>query len=189
MSELIVLAITNKTNEIGHCLENGADINQQDSGGQTALFCACLKNYTQIGATLLKNNKINVNLQNNHRWSPFYTSCWHNKFESALLMLQDARVDINLDGNYGWSPLMVACWYGNTQIVQLLLSYGRYIDIHKKSTTDAGYIKSGSTALDMAKQSPKRNTDIVQLLEQYQKNPKETQKLWRNELNLKGKKK
>ena len=43
-------------------------------------------------------------------------------------------------------------------------------------------IKSGLTALDLA------TTVVVQLLEQYQNNPKETQKLWRNQLNLKGKK-
>ena len=81
---------------------------------------------------------------------------------------------------------MNACYHGNTEIVQLLLSYGRNIDIHKKSTKDSAGIKSGSTALDVAKQE--NNTDIVQLLQQYQNNPKETQKLWRNELNLKGKK-
>ena len=45
---------------------------------------------------------------------------------------------------------------------------------------------AGLTALDMAKQGKK--TDIVQLLERYQNNPKETQKALRNELNLKGKK-
>ena len=81
---------------------------------------------------------------------------------------------------------MWACYNGYTKTVQLLLSFGRNIDIHKKSTQDLYNIK-GSTALDMAKQK-KNSTDIVKLLEQYQNNPKETQKLWRNELNLKGKK-
>ena len=46
--------------------------------------------------------------------------------------------------------------------------------------------KSDSTALDIAKQ--RNNTDIVQLLRQYQKNPGETQKS-KNQLNLKGKSK
>ena len=68
----------------------------------------------------------------------------------------------------------------------MLISYGRNIDILKKSTKDAGDIKSGSTALDVAKQ--RNTTDIVQLLEQYQNNPKETQQTTRNKLNLKGKK-
>ena len=58
-------------------------------------------------------------------------------------------------------------------------------DIYKKSTKDHIGVKSSSTTLDMAKQ--RNRTDIVQLLEQYQNNPKETQKTLRNELNLKGK--
>ena len=81
---------------------------------------------------------------------------------------------------------MISCYWGSTKIVQLLLSFGRYIDIYEKSTKDAGDIKSGSTALDLAKQQ--NRTAVVQLLEQYQNNPKETQKTTRNELNLKGKK-
>ena len=85
---------------------------------------------------------------------------------------------------------MHACYHGKTEIVQLLISFGRYVDIYKKSTQDYsgfyGVIKSGSTALDVAKQ--RNYTDIVQLLEQYQNDPKETQKTTRKELNLKGKK-
>ena len=68
----------------------------------------------------------------------------------------------------------------------MLLSFGRNIDILKKSTKDSGDIKSGSTALDVAKKTNK--TAVVQLLQQYQNNPKETQKTTRIELNLKGKK-
>ena len=118
--------------------------------------------------------------------SPFYAACRNNSYECSLIMLKDPRVDINLANTRGISPLMWACYFGNTKIVQLLISFGRNIDILKKSTKDWSGIKSGSTALDVAKQ--KNKTDIVQLLEQYQNNPKETQKTLRNELNLKGNK-
>ena len=103
-------------------------------------------------------------------------------------MLQDPRVDINMADDRGWSPLMIACCNGRTKTVQLLLSNGRNIYIYQKSTKDEFWndIKSGSTALDVAKQTNK--TAVVQLLQQYQKNPKETQQTTRNELNLKGKK-
>ena len=82
---------------------------------------------------------------------------------------------------------MGTCCNGRTKIVQLLISFDRKIDIDKKSTKDNWLgIKSGSTALDVSKQQ--NRTDIVQLLQQYQNNPKETQKTLRNKLNLKGKK-
>ena len=184
MSGLSALTEQNNKDEIVP-LENGADINEKDSNGNTALYNACLKKYIEIGK-LLENNKINVNMRNNCGRSPFLRSCWDNSNENVLLMLQDARVDTNMADMIGWSPLMAACCWGNTKTVQLLLSYGRYIDIHKKSTQDYGDIKLGSTALGLAKQQNK--TDIVQLLEQYQNNPKETQKTLRNQLNLKGKK-
>ena len=130
-------------------------------------------------------------MQDTYGWSPLYVACANNRYESVLIMLQDARVDINMASNKGWSPLMRACYTGYTKTVQLLISFGRKIDIYEKTTEDwndifGEPIKSGSTALDVAKQKNKK--DIVQLLEQYQKNPKETQKTTRNELNLKGKK-
>ena len=176
----------NKKEEIVRLLQNGADINEQNSDGRTALNNASFAHHTEIVQILLKNKNINVNLQNIGGWSPFYRACLDDSYGSALLMIQDPRVDINMAENNGWSPLMRACYWGRTKIVQLLLSFGRKIDIHKKSTRDLLTIKSGSTALDVAKQRNK--TDVVQLLEYYRNNPKETQKLWRNELSLKGKK-
>ena len=111
---------------------------------------------------------------------------YYDSYECVLIMVQDPRVDVNLANKYGISPLMIVCYNGHTKIVQLLISFDRNIDVLKKSTKDYLGIKSGSTALDMAKQ--RNRTDIVQLLEQYQNYPKETQKTIRNQLNLKGNK-
>ena len=175
MSDLRRLAIQNKKEAIVLLLQQGADVNQQDSDGYTALSYACWHNRTEIVEILLQNKKINVNLQNNYGNSPFSVACANDKrYESARLMLLDPRVDINLANNIGWSPLILACYNGYTKTVQLLISFGRNIDILKKSTKDYYGIKSGSTALDVAKQ--RNRTDIVQLLQQYIINPKETQK-------------
>ena len=187
MSGLPRLALqNNKKEEIVRLLQNGADVNEKaKSGGQTALWYACWNNHTEIVQILLQNKKINANLQNNDGSSPFNIASY-SSYECALLMLKDARVDINLANTWGWSPLMRACYNGYTKIVQLLISFGRKIDILKKSTKDYYSIKSGLTALDIAKQA--NNTAVVQLLQQYQNNSKETQKTLRNQLNLKGKK-
>ena len=92
--------------------------------------------HTQILQILLQNKNINANLKSNSGWSSFLSACWNNRYESVLLMIQDARVDVNMADNYGWSPLMWACLIGYTQIVQLLLSSGRNIERHEKSTKD-----------------------------------------------------
>ena len=182
------LAEQNNKEEIVRLLQNGADVNEQNSNGYTALYCDSQFNRTELVEILLKHKKINVNLQNNgDGHSPFWVACRNNSYECVSLMLQDPRVDINLADDLGWSPLIWSCYEGYTKIVQLLISFGRNIDILKKSTEDYYGIKSGSTALDVTKQRNK--TAVVQLLQQYQNNPKETQKLWRNELNLKGKNK
>ena len=190
LTSLPDLAKYNNKEEIIGRLQRGANVNEQDLDGFTALHRSCLFNNTQLVEILLQNN---VNLKVDYdesssflfEQSPFWIAC-NNSYASVSLMLQDARVDINQAENNGLSPLMRACLNGYSKtIVQLLLSYGRNIDILKKSTKDIGDIKSGSTALDIAKQ--RNNTDIVQLIEQYQSNPKETQKTLRNQLNLKGK--
>ena len=187
MSSLPRLAKQNNKEEIVLRLQNGVDVNEKGEYGGTALYHACWKNRTEIVEILLKHKKINVNLQSNNGRSPFWIACGAGNNECALIMLQDPRVDVNMADGDGWSPLMIACYFGNTKTVQLLISYGRNIDIHKKSTKNNWLgIKSCSTALDAAKQQ--NRTDIVKLLQQYQNNPKETQKTTRIELNLKGKK-
>ena len=188
MYDLPYLARNGNKEEIVRLLQQGADINNLGSNGYTALHYACWQNHTEITEILLQNKKINVNLQDIDGYSPFSAAC-ANSYECSLLMVQDPRVDINLaNNNDGWSPLMIACRYGYTKTVQLLLSSGRNIDILKKTTKYDHYsdTESDSTALDIAKQEKKY--DVVQLLQQYQNNPKETQKTTRNELNLKGNK-
>ena len=185
MSVLPWLTLRNCPGEIVRRLQQGADVNEQDTYGETALYYACLHRRIEIIEILLKNNNINVNLQDTiSGWSTFSSACRSNGHESVLLMIQDPRVDINMANDYGMSPLLMACYMGRTTTVQLLLSFGRNIDIYKKSTEDYEDIESGLTALDVAKQ--KNRTDVVKLLEQYQNNPKEAQKTIRNELNLKG---
>ena len=117
---------------------------------------ACYHNYTELVEILLQNNKINANLKDNYGWSPFLLACLNDSDGTALITIQDPRVDINMADDWGMSPLMGACYDGRTKTVKLLLSFGRNIDILKKSTKDFNVIKSGSTALDTAKQQNKR---------------------------------
>ena len=193
------LSERNKKEDIKRLIKTGADINEQSSYGQTALYFACENNHTEIIKILLENHHINVNLQDYSEDSPFLRACSWNKYESVFLLIQDARVDVNLPGN-DWSPLMWACWGGKTRVVQLLLSFGRYVDVNKKTTRDykdskSHIYKAGSTALTIARRKSEYDDEeikinksiIVKLLEQYQSSPAMTQQTLRNQLHLKGK--
>ena len=58
------------------------------------------------------------------------------------------------------------------------------MDAQQKIKEDEGGIKAGSNALDIAEKRGKN--DIVEILQEYEMNPKESAKKWRNELNIKG---
>ena len=83
-----VLAKQNKEEEIICLLQNGADVNEQDSDGITALYYACYFNNTELVEILLKHDNINVNLQDTDGSSPFTFACGDYRYECALMMLQ-----------------------------------------------------------------------------------------------------
>jgi len=67
---------------------------------------------------------------------------------------------------------LITCYHGKTEVVKYLLESEREIDINKKDN-------DGKTGLDYAKE--KGNTDIVKLIESFQKNPNETRAQLRRE--------
>ena len=72
---------------------------------------------------------------------------------------------------------MVACQNGQIEIVKYLLALGRVIDINKKDD-------DGKTAFDVARKAEK--TNIVELIESFQKNQNETRTKLRKEFDLPG---
>ena len=185
MFNLQLLTEQNKKTEIELSLKKGADVNQQNSNGQTTLYIACFLNRVEIVRILLQTNNIHANLQNIYEYTPFLIACVCNKYQSVLVMIQDARVNVHWTNKNGWSPLICACYRKNVEIVKLLLSFGRGVSLYKKTTRDFLGYKAGLTALDIAKK--KNKTDVVQVLEEYIHNPIEMQKTLRKQLKVKGK--
>ena len=81
-------------------------------------------------------------------------------------MLQDERVDVNKPTNDNRTPIWVASNNDYTQVVQAILRSRRYIDLDTKH--------DNKTPLEQARQ--KGNQEIVNLIENYMKNPVETRK-------------
>jgi len=147
---------------------------------EQSLYEACTSGDDEKVRKLLKNENIDTNWQDGG-WTPFYAACGNGHIEIVKLLLNDKRVDVNQTDcapmARGWTPFSHACYWGKTGVVKYLLESRREIDINKKDN-------NGKTGLDCAIENGK--TDIVELIESFQKNPNETRAKLRKELGIFG---
>jgi len=144
------------------------DIDNSNGYGATPFSSACYNGHLEIVKLLLNNERVNVNKAANDGWTSLWSACANGHIEIMKLLLNDKRVDVNKAGNVGFgTPFYVACQYGRTVVVKYLLECGREIDINKKNS-------NGKTGLDIARENG--NTDIVELIESFQKRKLEESK-------------
>jgi ankyrin repeat protein len=160
----------NNLEEVRKLLQDeNVNVNFQNENyyNRTPFHESCYCGYTDIVQLLLLHKKINVNLVDSDGYTPFSFTCYFGQTETVKVLLQDIRVNVNLVNNRSWTPLTWSCWNGNTQTVKELIKCGR-IDLFVKTTKDRTWdnitYKSGSSALDIARQRGKK--DIVEILEQ-----------------------
>jgi len=181
-----------KVEEVQKLLQNSQiNINWQNQNDylRTPFFVACQNGHIEIVKLLLNDKRVDINQADNDdgytptygettnkRWTPFHIACYNRHIEIVKLLLNDNRVDINYPNDNGETPFHSACRKGQTDIVKYMLESGKEIDINKKE-----YF-TGKTGLDWAKENGK--TDIVKLIESFQKNPIETRAQLTKELPI-----
>ena len=107
-------------------IENGANINLQDSKGVTALMYASLKGHIGVVQLLIAKNP-EVNLRDSQGLSALmYASEKGYTSIAKLLIAKNAKV--NAQDNYNASPLTLACEKGHTAVAQLLIESGAKIN-------------------------------------------------------------
>ena len=109
---------------------------------------------------LLNDNRVDINKADKHGETPFCVACENGHLDIVKLFINDNRIDVNQTSDNCQTPFCVACYLGKTEVVKYLLESGREIDINKKDN-------DGKTGLDWARE--KGNTDIVELIESFQK--------------------
>jgi ankyrin repeat protein len=104
-------------------LARGADANQKDNGGFTALILAARAGSVPAVQTLVRHGA-DANLRGGlNDWTPLMHTIHKNQIGTARALL-DGGADVNARGRSGETPLMMAAGYGYTPLVELLLEHG-----------------------------------------------------------------
>lgn len=108
----------------------GADVNEQDAVGNTAIFYAA--EYKQIKiAKLLVKAGANVNIQNNKGRTPIFSAISSNTISIINYLIQNgANVNVQ-EKNHGYTPLIyfIKKFEPNIQIINTLVKNGANLDI------------------------------------------------------------
>lgn len=148
---LIEATKSNDSSTVMDLLQQGADANERDNRGMTALHWASTCENAEI-AQLLLNAGSEIESRNNEGTIPLMWACigGHNNVVKVLL---ESGANVNCVGEDGNAALNGASYTGHAHTVQLLLRHGA--DVNHKN-------KKGRTALTAA--CMKGNLDVVRLL-------------------------
>src|ERR1700683_5133194 len=115
-------------------LSQGADPNQRDAGGLTALILSARGGSAPAVAGLLRHGA-DPNLAGGaHGWTPWLHAIHKNQLSAAQALL-DGGAQVDARGRSGETALMMAAGYGYTPLVELLLQHGA----NARATTPDGY--------------------------------------------------
>eukprot|EP00833_Pecoramyces_ruminatium_P018269 jgi/Orpsp1_1/1192301/evm.model.d7180000092096.1 len=148
----------NNENMIKFLIEHGADVNEENHNGETALFIACLSGNEDLVKYLVEHGA-NINKKNKYGKTPLSRACFsENKNIIKYLIKHGADINkknclgktplyelylnknenfikyfkyicqINKENYYGETPFFKACLSGNENIVKYLVEKGVYIN-------------------------------------------------------------
>jgi len=160
-------------------LKKDINLNEGDFHGRAPLIIACSHGHTEIVRVLLEDSRIDVNQSDEHGRTAFYFACWIGRADVVQLLLKNPKVDVNQpDTNYNWTPLIQASYWGYLDVVQNILASDKKVKVDATN-------KQGKMAHHFA--SDWKRTKIVNLLNSYSSNPRETRFQLRMELGLSSK--
>lgn len=133
--EMLFAVRTNNINELMNLVEQGVDINWQDSRveGVTALHEAAQKGNIEIVRYLLQNSA-DINSKNHNGLSPLHIAayCGENNIVDTLIA---AGAEVNIQAKDNVTPLHAAASMGRQDTVELLINHGA--EVHARSSKDA----------------------------------------------------
>ncbi|EAX87521.1 ankyrin repeat protein, putative [Trichomonas vaginalis G3] len=131
-------------------LSHGANINEKDKRGETALHIAALYNSKEIAEFLISHGA-NINEKDQNGETALYKAALYNSKETAELLISHGA-NINEKDQNGETALYKAALYNSKETAEFLISHG--VNINEKN-------KSGETALQIAARI--NNKEIVEI--------------------------
>ena len=102
-------------------VERGADVNERDVDGLTALHVASAENSPEIVELLLDSN-VNPNVIGRHGGA-LHVAAQHGHLKIATLLVESKAI-LDLRDRFGWTPLLDAAYYGHVKVVENLCTGG-----------------------------------------------------------------
>ena len=110
------------TQLVGNLLEDGPDVDAQDSLGNTAMMYAAVEGHHVIVAQLLESGA-SVNIKDHNGSNILHKAAWYDCAEVMKILLGSAEIDVNVadTSQRSQNALMLAAIRGNVRVVELLL--------------------------------------------------------------------
>jgi ankyrin repeat protein/transglutaminase-like putative cysteine protease len=108
-------------------IEDGADVNAKDMGGETPLMAAAAKEQKEI-AELLIVKGADVDGKDNSSYVPLSWAVW-NEDRDMIKLLVTNGADVNLTPKDDWPFLHYVAWNDDRELVELLLAHGARLNV------------------------------------------------------------
>ena len=158
---LYAAAINNKSDVVRFLCESNAKVNIQGEKGWTPLTGAASEGCIDSVKALVKYGKgIDLEMKNGSNNTALFVAVINEK-PDVVRFLCESGADVNIYGyiDNAWTPLAYAADNGLTEIVKILVQYGKDIDLGMET-----HLYSSPTPLKLA--SEKHYDDIVKILKE-----------------------
>jgi uncharacterized protein len=142
-SNLLVAAERGDVEAVRSELAAGADINEADDDGWSALHLSALNAHTAAVEALIEHQEIDVNSRNKWKSTPLSLASAKGHYASILALVKHPEIDINAQAEYyGRTALIEAAKNGYLNIVELLVENGADVNLADKTGRNNALIES-----------------------------------------------